>query len=141
MLADLDVGTPQARLERSRKAIARQLAHRTDAQHAHDEVETFDDDALPPSGIWSAAKRAARAWWIRHPLHTAVDFARPALEDYALREPVKLIGIAAGAGAAVALLKYWRVLSIGGIAFAMLKSSDFSGTARTLVNPFSTDKD
>ena len=141
MPADLDQGTPQARLERSRRAIARQLAHRAGTQQVHDTPDILDDEALPPVGIWSTAKRAACVWWKRHPLQTAVDFARPALEDYAHREPMKLVGIAAGAGAAVALLKYWRVLSIGGIALAMLKSSDLSGTARSLVNPLLTDKD
>ncbi len=142
MAADLlDEGTPQERLERSRKALARQFARRRGAPEMVEDDDHFDEAAVPTPGFVGSVTRAARLWWRHHPVHTAVDFARPALEDYAQQQPLKLVGIAAGTGAALTLLKYWKVLSIGGIAVAMLKSSDLTGTLRTLISPVSAPHD
>jgi len=133
MDADTTLGTPTQRLEVSRRAIARQLARRRGLQDDVPEDEFFEDAAEPPAGFLPRMRRAARIWWRHHPVHSAVDFARPALEDYAHHKPLQLLGIAAGVGASLALLKSWRVLSLTGIGVAMLKSSDLTGAVRSMI--------
>jgi hypothetical protein len=70
----------------------------------------------------SGISRAAKAWWAHQPAHLAVDFARPVLGRYAERQPLKLLGIAAGVGAAAVLLRPWRLISVGAVLLAAVKS-------------------
>ena len=121
--------TPEQRLEQTRQALAAQLARR---RRGKSSASLAERATAPARGFVDKASRAARLWWDRHPVHDAVDFARPALEDYARHRPLQLVGIAAGTGAALTLLKSWRVLSLTGVAFALLKSSDFKGMASSL---------
>lgn len=123
--------SPQQRLEATRDAIARQLARRRRKPRA---TNTANDGTLP-TGMLGRVRRASRVWWHSHPVHTAVDFARPALEDYAEHRPYRLVGIAAGTGVALALLGAWRLLPLGGIALALMKSSDIKATARSFATP------
>lgn len=124
---ELDIEpTPRQRLEITRSALARQLARRRRP------TAPPDDPALAQQqGMLARARRASRAWWASHPVHDAVDFARPALEDYAEHKPYRLVGMAAGAGAALALLRAWRILPLTGVALALMKSSDLKATARS----------
>jgi hypothetical protein len=52
----------------------------------------------------------------------ALDFARPALASYAQRKPVQYLGIAAAAGAALFLLRPWKLISVTGVLVALVKS-------------------
>lgn len=122
--------TAKQRLESSRRSIAGQLARRRGSSIQTEEEEFFAEPAPVDTGIVPSARRAAHAWWQSHPMHNAVDLARPLLEDYAQHKPYQLVGIAAGAGAAFTLLKSWRVLSLTGVALALVKTSDIKSTAR-----------
>lgn len=119
--------TPRERLETTRNALARQLARRRRPGLP------AEDPALAQQGMLPRMRRAARVWWHSHPIHNAVDFARPALQDYAEDKPYRLVGMAAGAGAALALLRVWHLLPLTGVAFALMKSSDLKATARSFV--------
>lgn len=123
---DLTEPTPQERLERTRHALATQLARRRRPPRP------AEDPALAhQQGMLARVRRAGRAWWNAHPVHDAVDFARPALQDYAEHKPYQLVGIAAGAGVALTLLRAWRILPLTGVALALVKSSDLKATARS----------
>lgn len=126
--------TPQQRLERTRQALAEQLARRSRHRNTHS-AALAADQATPVRGFAARARRAARVWWHDHPVHDAVDFARPALQDYARHKPLQLVGIAVGTGAALTLLKSWRLLSLTGVALTLLKTSDLKGVAKTLATP------
>lgn len=127
-------GTPEERLERTRHAIAQQLARRR-RRHSAGQAQLRAEARAPAHGLLARARRTAQVWWDRHPVHAALDFARPALEDYARKRPLKLLGIAAGTGAALTLLKSLRLLPMGSVAFALLKWSDFGATAKSLITP------
>lgn len=128
------LSTPQQRLEQTREALAEQLARRRKHRQAANAVLAADT-ATPARGFAARARRAARVWWHGHPVHDAVDFARPALEDYARHKPLHLVGIAAGTGAALTLFKSWRLLSLTGVALTLLKTSDLKGVAKSLAAP------
>jgi hypothetical protein len=120
--------TPRERLEMTRDALARQFARRR-----RPGLPPEDPEAVQQQGMLARMRRAARVWWHSHPMHNAIDFARPALQDYAEDKPYRLVGIAAGAGAALALLRVWHLLPLTGVAFALMKSSDLKATARSFV--------
>lgn len=137
---------PAARLDRTRLAILEHVARREQrratadgprepAQHLHDagahgQHADFDDDEQPPvrHGGWLGGTRDhLDAWWRHHPAHMAVDLARPALSAYARRKPVQFLAIAAATGAAVTLMRPWKLISVTGVAVALLKSPQVLG--------------
>lgn len=125
--------TAKQRLENSRRSIAGQLARRRGGSIQTADEEFFADPSATDPGMLASARRAARAWWQAHPVHNAVDLARPLVEDYAQHKPYQLVGIAAGAGVALTLLKSWRVLSLTGVALALVKTSNIKSTARNFM--------
>lgn len=118
--------SPQERLERTRSALAQQLERRRRKRPALPDAAT-----ATKQGMLARVRRASKAWWATHPLHDAVDFATPALQDYAERRPLRILGIAAGAGAAVTLLRPWRMLPVTGVLLALVKASNLKATARS----------
>ena len=50
-----------------------------------------------------------------------LDILKPVVASYAKSDPVKTLGIAAGLGVAIVVLKPWRLLTLGGL-FAVLKA-------------------
>lgn len=125
--------TPQQRLAASRKAIVRYMTHDeghgVDAHHPADGQSGVDGlegygDTPAPAGAWSSIKHTARVWWQHHPAQLALNLAKPALGRYAEEKPLQLLGLAAGAGAAMVVLRPWRLISVTGILFAALKASD-----------------
>ena len=78
------------------------------------------------SGWFGRARRVITSWWRHHPAHTALELATPALSEYAARKPFQYLGIAALAGAAIAIARPWRLVSVTGLLLAVLKSSQLS---------------
>jgi hypothetical protein len=78
-------------------------------------------------------KRGLRTWWRQHPANFAVSVAQPLLGRYASQSPFRLLAISAGVGAALVVIKPWRLVSLGGIALAALKSSEFSGLLSSML--------
>jgi hypothetical protein len=50
-----------------------------------------------------------------------LDILKPVVAGYAKSDPVKTLGIAAGIGAAIVVLKPWRLITIGSL-LAVLKA-------------------
>ncbi|MDR6890111.1 MULTISPECIES: hypothetical protein [Variovorax] len=143
--------TPQERLALSRRALVRHLNGEDDeprgssrsrhyaAQEDHPGLYGTDDayqEASPrgSSHRWmSMARSMTERWWRRHPAHAMGQLARPLLEHYARREPAKLMAIAAATGAAVVLIKPWRLLSFTAVLAAVLKTSDIADVVNTLM--------
>ena len=134
--------SPQARLAASRKALVRQMA-RDDGRADQDAPNGFHEsgsaqttDTHPDaqrSSTWQVFTHAVMAWWEHHPVQMAVDIGRPFLNSYARDKPVQLLGMAAAAGAALVLVKPWRLVSITGLALAAFKSTNLPGTLLSMM--------
>jgi hypothetical protein len=136
--------TPQERLEISRRAIIRHMHHEEDHASEGASENIGPGDGAPhyqPESKWSAFSRAARSWWYHHPANVALDLAKPLLGKYTKEYPFRVLGIAAGIGAAAVLLKPWRLVSLGGLVLAAMKSSDIKGVILSVLTPSSTNPD
>jgi hypothetical protein len=132
--------TPQERLAISRKAIVRSMTRDDKTMTRSDEqpYEIGDESGLNSthSAFWpSAVGRAVRTWWRHHPVSMAVDVASPVVGRYAKSHPYKLLGAAAVAGAAMVVIRPWRLLSVGGIALAAIKSAAVPSVLMSLFTP------
>jgi len=95
------------------------------------------DDSVPmrsARGWFAVARHSVRAWWEFHPVRVVGVIAEPVLAQYARQRPLKLVGIAAGIGAAVVVVRPWRMVSLGGLAVAALKSSQVSNFALSFLS-------
>jgi hypothetical protein len=134
--------TPQERLAITRKAIIRHMnRHHRDAEEVSD-TETEVADRNRPStasaalNVLGKVKYAARMWWHRHPASAAVELAHPLLNDYASVHPFRLLGISVAAGAAVVIVRPWRMISASTLLVAAVKSSGLSNTLFTMLSSF-----
>ena len=138
-MASTELPSPQERLAASRKAIVRHMTRDEKSIARSDEpYEIGDESKLTSiaSGFWpSALTRAVRTWWRHHPVSMAVDVAKPVVGRYAKGHPFKLLGVAAAAGAAVVLIRPWRLLSVGGILLAAVKSAAVPSVLMSLFSP------
>jgi hypothetical protein len=121
--------TPVERLVASRIRLAREM--RGDAGDT--------GGSQPPprpsgSGGWRMGLRVLRTWWSRHPANATARIAQPLIENYAREKPLQLVGIAAGLGAAAVIVKPWRLISVGALLAATLRSSDFSSLLVSLLS-------
>ncbi len=132
--------TPQERLAISRKAMVRHMtrdkraAQDAYAEEAHD-VEDAARHHSAADGTWRVVKHAMRTWWHHHPVNVALDIARPVLGQYAREHPMKLVGIAAGVGVATVLLRPWRLVSVGSVVAATLKSPQLPNFFLSMLSP------
>jgi hypothetical protein len=136
--------TPQERLALSRKALVRHMVRH---RQTHEDDIPFDindelsGDPAAPGGTLNLLKYAARAWWRQHPASMVTELARPLLDDYAKVHPFKLLGISAGVGAALVVIRPWRMVSMG-VLLTGLKSSGLAHLLASLprnTRPDSTD--
>jgi len=126
------------KLARSRQAIIEYVARK---QRRHDPRESVegrdfppgddyefeDGESMPAGGGWfTHLARAVRVWWRYHPAHMVVELASPLMRTYARRKPAQLLGIAFAAGALLTFARPWKLISIGTIVVALLKSSQLS---------------
>lgn len=111
------------------------------AEAPADSFDSESDAAYLSESKWDIFKRGVRSWWYRHPAHVALDVASPLVGKYARAHPLKLLGAAAVLGAAVVFLKPWRLVSMGGVLLAALKSSDVTGMVLSMMTPEPHDSD
>ena len=141
-MASTGIPTPQERLAASRKAIVRHMTRDEKTLPGSDQPYEIGDEsglASSTSGFWpSAVARAVRTWWRHHPVSMAVDVAKPVVGRYAKSHPFKLLGVAAVAGAAMVLVRPWRLLSLGGILLAAVKSAAVPSVLMSLFSPADT---
>ena len=124
------------RLERSRLAILEHIHRKEERRNRayRDEEPSFGERVHEArsgpggrAGWFEAIGEALHGWWHHHPARTAVEIARPFLASYARQKPVAYVGAAAVAGAVLLLLRPWKLVSVTGIAFAVLKSPQVAG--------------
>ena len=131
--------TPQARLAASRHALLRQMTRRDSDTTEQDDTgrgnlrDGGGQHGSARSGLWQVFSQAVTSWWRHHPAQVAIDVGRPFLEGYARDKPLQLVGIAAGLGAAAVLIKPWRLVSVTGLALALVKSTRLSSTLLSLL--------
>jgi hypothetical protein len=132
--------TAQQRLANSRQAIVRQMGVESpqDGDPTDDTAAYADESIDTSAGTWTLTKQVAGAWWRGHPARLAVDFAKPVFQTYAQEQPLKLLGISAGIGAAAVVLRPWRLISVTGLLLAALKSSEISGAVHSMLSRDST---
>ena len=133
----LTAPTPLERLANSRKAIVRhmsrdQLAH--DEEASAGETGAEDPARFGDGGTWSILKHVLGGWWRHHPVSVAFNLVRPVIGKYAEEKPLQLLGLAAVAGAAAVVLRPWRLVSLGGVLVAALKSSELSGALLSMLS-------
>lgn len=128
--------SPQERLANSRKAIVKHMnRNHLDTEDAGNYGEDGSRQSGPVSdGALGVVKQAVRVWWHHHPASSAVDLARPLLGEYARAHPFKLLAVSAGLGAALVLVRPWRMVSLGGVLLATLKSSGLSGALLSMLS-------
>lgn len=130
MMNDNTALSPRERLDRSRQAIVRQMRHDNATPVEHGGSDTEIDAS---ASTWSLVKQTATSWWHGHPASLALEFAKPRMQRVAQAHPFKLLAISAGMGAAAVLLRPWRLISVTGLVFAALKSSEVTGLASSLL--------
>jgi hypothetical protein len=134
--------TPQDRLALSRRAIFQcmTLAGDDGGELRQDGLQgAGSDTGYGPQGqqfkagqttalgrLWRALRRTTGRWWRHHPAHLVLEVAQPVLGRYAQAHPLKLLGVAAALGAAVVVLRPWRLIPVTGLLLAALKSKTFS---------------
>ena len=130
--------TPQDRLAASRRAIVRYMRDgepRSSGPRYTGNREHGLDAPLPAeAGKWQFFKHAVHSWWQHHPAQLALALGKPAISRYAEHQPLRLLGLAAGAGAAFVWIRPWRLVSITGLLFATLKSSEVSALVLSLLS-------
>lgn len=141
--------TPRQRLALSRQAMVREL----NGEPPLDETIQDTDGARmsvgagpegtaaklgrpAPRGFpWgSVARNVAQRWWQRHPANAVGQLARPLLQQYAHREPVKLMAVAAATGAVLVVLRPWRLLSATAMVALLFKNSDVADVIDQLMH-------
>ena len=79
------------------------------------------------SGWLGGVTRAARTWWRHHPAQLALEMATPTLQSYMRRKPFQVLGISVAVGAALAVTRPWRLISLTTVLIAVVKSSQLTG--------------
>ena len=74
------------------------------------------------------------SWWHEHPARSVALLLESATSEYARRKPIQVVTVAAVAGAAVVLLRPWRMVSVTALVLSLLRSSNFSGVASSVLN-------
>lgn len=151
--------SPKERLARSREALLFQLQGGKSRVRPALQNDPMDDPRIDPDAraaeaaarvheatrpglidrfadrfVWaSVGRNVIERWWRRHPANAATQLAKPLLERYARREPVKLMAGAAAVGAVIVLVKPWRLLSVTALMATLLKTSDVADLVTTLM--------
>ncbi len=87
-----------------------------------------------PGFEWSALFGAGlSSWWHDHPARAGASLLKSATEEYARKKPVQVVAIAAVTGAAVVLLKPWRMVSLSALMLTLFRSSNFTGVATSML--------
>ena len=139
--------TPQQRLAKSREAIFVSLGHDSHRHEKNDLGAEWGQAVIGDhikaasklkSGWWPVFTSLAKTWWHRHPLNAVAHMAQPVIATYAKREPLKLLGAAALAGAVIVVVRPWRLISVGALLAAALRPSEISAFAMTMLASFNS---
>ncbi|RZA29680.1 MAG: hypothetical protein EOP02_03815 [Proteobacteria bacterium] len=118
------------RLVASRRALLREMGVQTPVSNAHVSpvIDAQTVTVEPPHSrlkrppLWRVlTTKAIERWWTRHPLVVALQIAQPVLRPYARQHPAVLIAGGATVGAALYVLRPWRLLSVTSLAILVLR--------------------
>jgi hypothetical protein len=141
------------KLARTRQAILEHVARKERHHDPHEEPQQaftggpeaewagHEEPPDPGSGWFGHLKHAVRTWWRYHPAHMAVDIATPMMRSYARRKPMQLLGISLAAGALLTFARPWKLISVGTLLVAVLKSSQLSHLAMAAMSAADYRKD
>lgn len=135
------------RLERTRQAIVAHIQEKKDRRMtARDKLrKAFSTDRSSRDGTAGSADAAswrgrlglvgdaARTYWQDHPARFALALAAPDLSRCVQRQPVIFIAASVAAGALIFLARPWRLISLTGLAVAVLRSRRLSGALMSAV--------
>lgn len=128
--------TPQQRLARNRQQIVAEMRGESRSQS---ERKTADQASGSHRGTWAMLRHTLRAWWRAHPARLlgrqVVRAAEPSLQALAREQPLRLMALAAGAGVAAAVLRPWRLVSLGALAAVLLRPVDLPSLIGALLAP------
>ena len=83
---------------------------------------------------WTGLVKAGVAtWWRDHPLHVGAVVLEPVVADYVRRKPVTTLAVAAAAGAALVLIRPWRITSVTALGMSLVRSSNLPVMAASLI--------
>jgi hypothetical protein len=105
----------QARLARTRLALLAQIRRHAPPQR---EGGVQADGQGSQDSLWAVLRR----WWQDHPASGVLELLAPALQGYARAYPGRTLALAAGAGAALVLLRPWRLLPLTALALTAARS-------------------
>ena len=135
-----EIITPEQKLADSRRAIVGHMKRHDEGAGASNGTAGQTADAMSTGvkrPVWKTLKRSALMWWRHHPAHMALEVAtgvaKPILSKYAEEKPLQLLGTAAVIGAAVVLVRPWRLVSITGLLLATVKSPGLSPALMSLI--------
>lgn len=116
--------------------LAAERAEKRAAAQPSDTPGAGKAPASEDSGFnWSSLLGAGVAsWWHEHPARSAVLLVESATSEYARRKPFQVVTVAAVAGAAVVLLRPWRMVSATALLLTLLRSSNFTGMASSALD-------
>lgn len=119
--------TPKAKLALSRAELLAAMGY-AQVNGAH-EVPVLEQVAASPGRGEGAllGSRVVGRWWSRHPASAAFELLEPGLARYARRNPGRLVAYAAATGAALVVLRPWRLLSFGAVLALIIRSTDIAG--------------
>jgi hypothetical protein len=131
-------GTPN--LTQTRRELLNYLAQaeRTESEASDRKQPRLSAPMNAASGApgfeWSSLIEAGlSSWWHDHPARAGASLLKSATEEYARKKPVQVVTIAAVAGAAVVLLKPWRLVSASALMLSLFRSSNFTGMATSML--------
>lgn len=142
-----DLQSARARLAQTRRELLRHMGQHTghaptasgaDGRTAPPWPEGAQDQECNNSEAaahGSGWRQGLRAWWRSQPAHLALELGQPVFEKYARAHPLKVLALAAGAGAVLALARPWRLISVTGVLVAALKSAQLSSLASDVLRP------
>lgn len=90
------------------------------------------------SALWQGMRQAASAWWQAHPARLALELAEPVFEHFARTHPLRVLAVSAATGAALVVIRPWRLMSVTGLLMAALKSTQMPALASALLRPTPT---
>jgi hypothetical protein len=104
----------------------------TSADRARDSGNSAPE--IEPDFSWSSfVETGLSSWWHDHPARAGALLLRTAVEETARRKPLPTVAVAAVVGAAVVLIKPWRLVSTTAVMLTVFRSSNFTSVVTSLL--------
>jgi hypothetical protein len=139
-----DATNAQATLEQTRQELVNFLSKKnrsdtaargsgaTSSDRARDSSNPAPE--IEPDFSWTSfVETGLSSWWHEHPARAGALLLRTAVEETARRKPLPTVAVAAVVGAAVVLIKPWRLVSTTAVMLTVFRSSNFTSVVTSLV--------